>query len=64
VTSKSSIREWNNAKGSGRLFNVDFIDESVSSLCPVSAFLYVFLSSINESKIMDNKQGTCIFRVK
>ena len=31
VTSKSSIREWSNSRGTGRLFNVDLIDESVSS---------------------------------
>ena len=28
VTSKSSIREWSNSRGQGRLFNVDLIDES------------------------------------
>ncbi|XP_028417884.1 replication protein A 70 kDa DNA-binding subunit-like [Dendronephthya gigantea] len=28
VTSKSSIREWSNSKGQGRLFSVDLIDES------------------------------------
>ncbi|XP_015754913.1 PREDICTED: replication protein A 70 kDa DNA-binding subunit-like [Acropora digitifera] len=28
VTSKSNIRTWSNSKGEGRLFNVDFVDES------------------------------------
>jgi len=28
VTSKSDIRTWNNAKGSGKLFSMDFMDES------------------------------------
>lgn len=28
VTSKSDIRTWNNAKGSGKLFSIDFMDES------------------------------------
>ncbi|XP_046840478.1 replication protein A 70 kDa DNA-binding subunit-like [Xenia sp. Carnegie-2017] len=28
VTSKSTIREWSNSRGNGRLFNVELIDES------------------------------------
>ena len=28
VTSKSDIRTWNNAKGSGKLFSMDLMDES------------------------------------
>ncbi|KAK2549764.1 Replication protein A 70 kDa DNA-binding subunit [Acropora cervicornis] len=28
VTSKSNIRTWSNSKGEGRVFNVDFVDES------------------------------------
>lgn len=28
VTSKSSIRTWNNAKGEGKLFSMDLMDES------------------------------------
>jgi len=29
VTNKSEIRHWNNARGEGKLFSVDLIDESV-----------------------------------
>ncbi len=35
VTSKSDIREWSNSHGEGRVFDVDLIDESVSTLCPL-----------------------------
>lgn len=28
VTQKSSIRTWSNSRGEGRLFNVNFLDES------------------------------------
>jgi replication factor A1 len=31
VTSKSEMREWNNAKGNGRLFHVDLVDTTVSA---------------------------------
>lgn len=27
VTSKSDVRTWTNAKGSGKLFNVEFVDK-------------------------------------
>ena len=35
VTSKSDIRDWSNSRGEGRVFDVDLIDESVSTLCPL-----------------------------
>lgn len=28
VTNKTPIREWNNARGSGKLFSIDLLDES------------------------------------
>lgn len=28
VTNKSAIRTWSNSKGEGKLFSVDFLDES------------------------------------
>ena len=31
VSSKPSIRTWSNSRGEGRVFNVDIVDESVSS---------------------------------
>lgn len=33
VTSKSAIRTWNNAKGEGKLFSMDLIDESGEIRC-------------------------------
>jgi replication factor A1 len=32
VASKPSIREWSNSRGSGKVFNIDLIDESVSMI--------------------------------
>ena len=31
VVSKPSVRTWNNSRGEGRVFNVDLVDETVSS---------------------------------
>lgn len=33
LTSKSQIRTWNNAKGEGKLFSMDFMDESGEIRC-------------------------------
>ena len=32
VASKPSIREWSNSRGQGKVFNVDLVDESVSTV--------------------------------
>ena len=32
VASKPSIREWSNSRGQGKVFNVDLVDESVSTI--------------------------------
>ena len=32
VTNKSGIRTWSNSKGEGKLFSIDLLDESVSSV--------------------------------
>ncbi len=33
VTNKSAIRTWTNAKGEGKLFSMDLIDESGACIC-------------------------------
>ena len=36
VASKPSIREWSNSRGQGKVFNVDLVDESVSTCITVA----------------------------
>lgn len=45
VTNKSSIRNWSNSKGEGKLFSFEILDESVSRGLPLCACMLTYCTS-------------------
>ena len=53
MTNKSGIRTWSNSKGEGKLFSIDLLDESVSSMMD----LFVLLLGL--SQLQRNFNACC-----
>lgn len=42
VTNKSSIRTWSNSRGDGKLFSMEIVDESVSTIVVLFNLIHLF----------------------